>query len=99
MTVIVSSVIGRGPLSDEPAAAELLPAAVLAAPAALLTAPTESIGMATTPSVACPDAVTPNVTALLAWVLAALAFCALSAAVAIEKLLVAADIISATVNR
>jgi uncharacterized membrane protein YidH (DUF202 family) len=39
------------------------------------------------------------VTALLAWVLAALAFCALSAAVAIEKLLVAAEMISATANR
>jgi hypothetical protein len=57
------------------------------------------MGTAITPSAACPDAATPSVTALLAWVLAALAFCALSAAVAIEKPLVAAEMISATANR
>lgn len=85
--VIVSSVIGNGPLLDEPvAAAELFPAAVLAPPTPPLTTPADSMGTAMMPNVACPDAAIPRETALLAWVLAALAFCALSAAFAIVRL-------------
>ncbi len=88
MTVIVSSVMGKGPFSGKlPVAAELLPAAVLAAPIALLTAPADSRGTADTPSVNWPDAAMPIVTALLACVLAPLAFCALSAAFVFELLI------------
>jgi hypothetical protein len=88
MTVIVSSVIGNGPVVNIPAAAaELLPAAVLAPPTPLLTTPAESMGTAMTPKVAWPDAAMPKATALLACALAALAFCALSAAFTLEKLI------------
>lgn len=53
MTVIVSSVIGKGPSVGKPAAvAELLPAAVLAPPTPPLTIPAESKGTAITPNVA-----------------------------------------------
>ena len=85
MTVTVSSVIGKGPSVGKPAAvAELLPAAVLAPPTPPLTIPADSKGTAITPNVACPDAAMPEVTALLAWVLAVLAFCALSAALTVR---------------
>jgi hypothetical protein len=88
MTVIVSSVIGNGPVVNIPAAAaELLPAAVLAPPTPLLTTPAESMGTAMTPKVAWPDAAMPKATALLACVLEALAFCALSAAFTLAKLI------------
>ena len=81
VTVIVSSVIGNGPVVNIPAAAaELLPAAILAPPTPPLTTPADSMGTAMTPKVAWPDAAMPKATALLACALAALAFCALSAA-------------------
>lgn len=88
VTVIVSSVIGNGPVVNIPAAAaELLPAAVLAPPTPPLTTPADNMGAAMTPKVACLDAAMPKATALLACVLAALAFCALSAAFALAKLI------------
>jgi hypothetical protein len=78
VTVIVSSVMGKGPVGDEPAVAtELLPAAVLAPPIPLLTTPADSRG----------TAMIPSVTALLACVLAVLAFCTLSAACTLVKLI------------
>jgi hypothetical protein len=86
--VIVSSVIGNGPVVNIPAAAaELLPAAVLALPRPPLTTPPDNMGTAMTPKVTCPDAATPKATVLLACALAALAFCALSAAFTLEKLI------------
>lgn len=49
---IASSVIGKGPDVDKPAAAaELLPAAVLAPPTPPLTTPADSMGTALTPKV------------------------------------------------
>jgi hypothetical protein len=88
VTVIVSSVIGNGPVFNVPAAAaELLPAAVLPPPTPPLITPPDNMGTAMTPKVTCPDAAMPKATALLACVLAALAFCALSAAFALEKLI------------
>jgi hypothetical protein len=78
VTVIVSSVIGNGPVVNIPAAAaELLPAAVLAPPTPPLTTPADSMGTAMTPKVACPDAAMPTATALLACVLACLLACVL----------------------
>jgi hypothetical protein len=88
VTVIGSSVIGNGPVVNIPAAAaELLPVALLAPPTPPLTTPPDNMGTAMTPKVACPDAVMPKATALLACVLPALAFCTLSAAFTLEKLI------------
>ncbi len=51
--VIVSSVMGSGPLLGEPvAAAELFPAVVLAPPTPPLTTPADSMGTAMMPNVA-----------------------------------------------
>jgi hypothetical protein len=100
VTVIVSSVMGKGPEIDEPAkAVEALPAAVLASPSPRLTTPADSMGTARIPSVACPDAVIPRATAWLACVLAALIFCALSAAFVIVTLVKLVNNIKNLVHR
>ena len=53
VTVMVSSVIGNGPVVTKPAAAaEFLPAAELAPPTPPLTTPADSMGTAITPKVA-----------------------------------------------
>lgn len=76
--------MGNGPVGEKPAAAaELLPPAILAPAAPPLTTPADSMGTATTPKAAWPEAAIPSETALLACVLAVLAFCALSAALAV----------------